>query len=248
MRPATFEEKQNGKSHPPGQPVHLLDIHLERGMHCVDCHFSVSAHGNGKLYGEVRNAVEIECIDCHGTSTKPTTLLTSGPASPDGGMDLSALRTPFGKRRFEWRGKRLYQNSMVEKGLAWEVTQTKDTITPGHPNYNEKSHYSKTVRFDDAGRIVWGDVPGGDEARCAHADNNISCIACHSSWNPSCYGCHLPQRANMKMPELHNAGDVSRNYVSYNFQTLRDEVFMLARDVDLPPCCFQNVSRAARTG
>ena len=61
----------------------------------------------------------------------------------------------------------------------------------------------------------------------------MSCISCHSSWNPSCYGCHLPQKANMKMPELHNAGDVSRNYVSYNFQTLRDDVFMLARDGDV---------------
>ena len=61
----------------------------------------------------------------------------------------------------------------------------------------------------------------------------MSCIACHSSWNPSCYGCHLPQKANMKMPELHNDGDVSRNYVSYNFQTLRDDVFMLARDGDV---------------
>jgi hypothetical protein len=61
----------------------------------------------------------------------------------------------------------------------------------------------------------------------------MSCIACHSSWNPSCFGCHLPQRANKKMPQLHNEGDVTRNYVSYNFQTLRDDVFMLARDGDV---------------
>ena len=32
------------------------------------------------------------------------------------------------------------------------------------------------------------------------------------------------------MPQLHNEGDVTRNYISYNFQTLRDDVFMLARD------------------
>jgi hypothetical protein len=58
-------------------------------------------------------------------------------------------------------------------------------------------------------------------------------MACHSSWNPSCFGCHLPQKANKKMPALHNEGDVSRNYVAYNFQTLRDDVFMLARDGDV---------------
>src|SRR4029077_17482539 len=47
------------------------------------------------------------------------------------------------------------------------------------------------------------------------------------------YGCHLPQKANKKMPQLHNEGDVTRNYVSYNFQTLRDDVFMLAKDGDV---------------
>jgi hypothetical protein len=61
----------------------------------------------------------------------------------------------------------------------------------------------------------------------------MSCIACHSSWNPSCFGCHLPQKANKKMPALHFEGEVSRNYVAYNFQTLRDDVFMLARDGDV---------------
>src|SRR5262249_35834280 len=33
-----------------GVPVHLMDIHLEKGMHCVDCHFTQDSHGNGKLY------------------------------------------------------------------------------------------------------------------------------------------------------------------------------------------------------
>ena len=128
---------------------------------------------------------------------------------------------------------------MVDPKLAWEVVQTVDTLDPTSRHYNEKSRLAKTVRFDaNTNQMAWGDVPRGldglpDENACAHADSNMSCISCHSSWNPSCYGCHLPQKANMKMPELHNAGDVSRNYVSYNFQTLRDDVFMLARDGDV---------------
>ena len=32
--------------------VHLADIHLEKGMHCVDCHFIQDSHGNTKLYVE----------------------------------------------------------------------------------------------------------------------------------------------------------------------------------------------------
>ncbi len=222
-------------------PVHMLDIHLEKGMHCVDCHFVQDAHGNTKLYGEVRAAVEIQCVDCHGDAYKNAMelgnghLMTSGPAAeerPNGptGRNLNGMTTPFGKRRFEVIDGKIVQNSMVERGMSWDVKQVKDTINPNHPDYNALSAISKTVRFDEGGeKMVWGNLPA-DKNQCAHAINNMSCIACHSSWNPSCYGCHLPQKADKKMPELHNEGDVTLNYTAYNWQTLRDEVYMLARD------------------
>ena len=50
--------------------VHLKDIHLERGMHCVDCHFRQDTHGTGKLIGDRRAAIEIQCQDCHGTAAR----------------------------------------------------------------------------------------------------------------------------------------------------------------------------------
>jgi hypothetical protein len=220
-----------------GVPLHLMDIHLEKGMHCIDCHFAQDVHGNTKLQGEVRAAVEVQCIDCHGTASARATLRTSGPASytssAEGGRDLTSLRTPSGRRRLEREGDRVFQNSMVERNLRWEVPQVMDTVTPGHARYNVRSALAKTVRFGPEGKMVWGDPPAGGEKACAHANGSMSCIACHSSWNPSCYGCHLPQRANQKMPALHNEGDVTRNYVSYNFQTLREDVYMLARDGDV---------------
>jgi hypothetical protein len=229
MVPPRAEERVTGKRR-DGVPVHAMDIHLEKGMHCIDCHFVQDVHGDSKLYGEVRAAMEIQCIDCHGTVTRAATLRTTGPAAARGGRNLEALVTPFGKRRFERQGDKLIQNSMVEKGLAWEVVQTAETINPRSRHYNERSALAKTVRFDADGRLAWGDVPGGNEDACAHASKSMNCVACHSSWNPSCYGCHLPQRANIKAPQLHNQGDVTRNLVSYNFQTLRDDVFMLAHD------------------
>src|SRR5207247_11071317 len=108
--------------------------------------------------------------------------------------------------------------------------QTLETINPVHPYYNQKSALAKTVRFGPNGEFVWGDIPNQNEKLCAHVNENMSCIACHSAWNPSCFGCHLPQKANKKMPMLLNEGEVTRNYISYNFQTLRDDVYMLARD------------------
>ena len=188
----------NSKTIPSTEPdrfskaVHLEDIHLEKGMQCIDCHFEQDSHGTGKLYAEPRAAIELDCTDCHGTIAQRATLRTSGPAAPVGGTPLEALRTPWGQRRFEWRDGKLYQRSEVEQGKEWEVVQTLDSITPGNPHYNEKSAVAKTLRTD--GR-TWGDVPA-DEKQLAHANSSMTCYACHTSWTPNCFGCHLEMRAD----------------------------------------------------
>src|SRR5258705_5049379 len=58
----------------------------------------------------------------------------------------------------------------------------------------------------------------------------MTCVACHSWWVTSCFGCHLSMQANRKMPNRHNEGGDSRNFTQYNFQVLRDDIFMLGRD------------------
>jgi hypothetical protein len=204
--------------------VHLKDIHLEKGMHCVDCHFKQDVHGDGKLYGEPRAAVEIDCVDCHGTVSARASLVTSGPASS--ATDLTSLTTPFGEPRFTSRRGRVTQKSMVTEGVEWEVPQVLDTVTPGNPRYREASRLAKTIQRDGA---TWGDA-GADSKSLAHANSNITCYACHSAWTTSCFGCHLSMKANQKKPNLHNEDGESRNWTSYNFQTLRDDIFFLARD------------------
>ncbi len=204
--------------------VHLKDIHLEKGMHCVDCHFKQDSHGDGKLYGEPRAGIEIDCIDCHGTIQAPANLVTSGPASP--ATDLSALSTPFGQPRFSSRRGKVTQRSMVTEGLEWEVPQVVDTVTPGNPRFSEKSRLAKTMQRDGT---TWGDA-GVDPKALAHANSSMTCYSCHSAWTTSCFGCHLSMRANQKKPNLHNEGGESRNWTSYNFQTLRDDIYFLARD------------------
>jgi hypothetical protein len=220
-----------------GLPVHLKDIHLERGMQCVDCHFKKDSHGDGNLYGETRNAVEIDCVDCHGTVSRRATLHTSGTAAvnrgaEDGGIDMTDLSTPFDTKQFQapagnpaLRATRPYiQRSMVVKGLQWEIPQVVDSVTPGNPRYNQKSAWAKLVKND--GRS-WGAAGATD---LAHKDERMTCYTCHSAWVTSCFGCHLSQRANEKRPMLHNEGIDTRNWTSYNFQVLRDDVFMLGID------------------
>jgi hypothetical protein len=207
--------------------VHLRDIHLEKGMHCEDCHFAQDNHGNGNLYGETRNAVEVDCIDCHGTISQKATLRTSAAAAPIGGTDMSLLRTPAGQRRFYWQDGKLYQRPMVDQGGApWEVVQVLDTITPGNSHFSEKSRVAKTLLRDGQN---FRDASTGKSA-LAHANSRMTCYTCHSSWTTSCFGCHLPMVANKKMPMLHNEGLTTRNYTSYNFEVLRDDIYMLGVD------------------
>jgi len=203
--------------------VHLKDVHLERGMHCSDCHFSQDAHGDGLIHGEYGDALEIGCEDCHGTARARASLKTSGPAAPPGGTDLSLGTTPAGRRRFVWRDGRLWQRSMLDAGKEWEVVQVLDSITPGNPHYNEKSRLAKTLRKDGT---TWGNVPDAD-ASLAHADSRMTCYTCHSAWATSCSGCHLPQEANVKSGINHFEGGESRNYASYNPQVIRTDAYML---------------------
>jgi hypothetical protein len=206
--------------------VHLKDIHLEKGMQCIDCHFGQDNHGNGKLYGETRNAVEIDCVDCHGTVDRRPTLLTSGPASPNNGTALTALRTPFRERRFYWDGDRLFQRSMMDPKVQWEIKQVVDVVSPGSPHYSEQARLAKTIQKDGT---TWGSSSAAPNT-LAHGNDRMTCYACHTSWAPTCFGCHLSMSANRKTPMLHNEGLETRNWTSYNFQVLRDDSFFLGRD------------------
>lgn len=196
--------------------VHLSDIHLDKGMHCVDCHFSQDSHGDGAMYSEVAQSVEVQCQDCHGTISHKANLKTSGPAAPRGGADLSLLRTPFGEARFAWRNGSLYQRSSLNKDLEWRVKQVLDTVTLGSSDYNEKAARAKTMHRLDSDKL-------------AHSDDDMTCFACHSSWVTSCAGCHLPIQANWKKTSNHFDGKESRNWASYNPQVARDEMFQLGR-------------------
>lgn len=223
--------------------VHLADIHLERGMHCVDCHFSQDAHGDGKIYGEVAQGVEIQCQDCHGTVKSRTNLRTSGPAAPPGGRDLSLMRTAFGQQRFAWREGRLYQRSNMDANLEWLVKQVRDTVDPTDSGYNAKAARAKlTAKFDSAESTERQcSIKQVDEgAKLAHNDDNMTCFTCHSAWATSCGGCHLPIQANWKQTSKHYDGKETRNWASYNPQVARDDMYQLgihgpAKDFKIAP-------------
>ena len=215
--------------------VHMKDIHLEKGMQCVDCHFMSDVHGNGMLYGEPRNAEAIECIDCHGTISDRPNLMTSGKGGTmdkDGQVvpvNLADSATAWGPR-FYWKGSQLFQRSAMSPDITWEIPQTVDVINPASPFYNAKARYAKTLYTDGK---TWGALPTTADQRkvkLAHDNSKMDCQICHSSWVTSCFGCHLPMKANERVTTNKFEGTVSRNFTTYNPQVVRDDVFMLGLD------------------
>jgi hypothetical protein len=53
------------------------ELHFEAGMQCIDCHTLNDIHGDGNIYSKRKQAVEIECADCHGDTGKYSILETS---------------------------------------------------------------------------------------------------------------------------------------------------------------------------
>ncbi len=233
--PEKFRKGDEGKFVPPGtnpgKSVHLMDIHAEKGLQCVDCHFAQDGHGNGLIQGEVANAVEIGCKDCHGTADQLPTLLTSGPAAPPQGSNLALLRNPDGQRRFEWfeddEGRRvLIQRSVLDPKIEWKVSLVKDTVDRTHPRFNMKAARAKMMGSNGAD-YGWG--PGVAKENRAHGDDKMACFTCHLSWTTSCGGCHLPIEANWKTKGHKYEGEETRNFATYNPQVARDDMFQLGR-------------------
>ncbi len=248
--PEKWRKKDEGKwvapGTNPGKAVHLMDIHAEKGMQCADCHFAQDSHGNGLIYGEVANAIEIGCKDCHGTADAYPTLMTSGPAAPPRGTNLALLRNPDGQRRFEWvpglEGRReLIQRSIVDPSLEWRVSLAKDSVDPGLPDcvleesttnlpcFNAKSARAKLMSNTGAETGMFEFGPGVAPDERAHKDPEMACFTCHLSWTTSCGGCHLPIEANWKTKLHHFDGEETRNFATYNPQVARDEMFQLGK-------------------
>ena len=202
--------------------VHLNDIHAEKGMHCVDCHFKNDNHGDGNLYGEFHNAIEITCIDCHGTISERATLTSTGPPAVEGPLIFEELFTPNKERRFVRRGNKIVQRSMIHDTLSWEIPQLVDVVDPKSPEYNAKARTAKLITVQG---VEWDGK--SDPSSLPHSPDKMECYACHSSWVTNCFGCHLPQQANWKKEMNHFEGETSRNWTTYNPQVVRDDAFML---------------------
>ncbi len=169
----------------------LMDIHFERGMHCIDCHQLQDNHGDGHLYGTNHEVIEIECDDCHGSLTEKATLITSGA---NGGNLMTAAVDRDGKPFFEVKGDKIIQRSRVTPGLTWVVPQLPDTFDPDNAEFNARTEIAHSpFHLTDVATengftkgSEYEGVPGESEMKLG----KLECYSCHTSWVLNCMGCH----------------------------------------------------------
>jgi len=228
----------------PGKSVHMMDIHAQLGMQCADCHFAQDSHGNGLIYTEVANAIEIGCKDCHGTPDAYPTLMTSNLAAPPEGHNLALIRNMDGQRRFEWfrepkTGRRvLVQRSIIDPDKSWRVSLVKDSVDAryagmtddlGKPIFNPKAARAKLMAKSASEDGVYKFGTAIPKSERAHPDDDMACFTCHLSWTTSCAGCHLPIEANWKSAVHKYEEDYTRNFATYNPQVARDDMFQIGK-------------------
>jgi len=157
-----------------------MDVHFERGMHCIDCHFLQDVHGDGNVYSTNWDAIEIECEDCHGASKK-TNFKTSGP---NGGNDMRIAKNEDLEPFFEDRGGQVIQRSRVNTGVFWIVPQTADANTDPYA----KEAHDPTYHVAEPGK---GSEFVGEQGQSELTVAKVECATCHNGWIHNCLGCHV---------------------------------------------------------
>ena len=155
-----------------------MDVHFERGMHCIDCHFLQDVHGDGHVYSTNWDTIEIECEDCHGARARAT-LVTSGP---NGGNDLRRGKNDDFEPFFEDVGGAIVQRSRVTPGAFWKIPQTIDAVSPIAREAHDRQHVAAPRE---------GSTFAGAQGQSPLVEAKVECQTCHSSWVHNCLGCHV---------------------------------------------------------
>lgn len=156
----------------PGAGEIVPDIHLARGLECIDCHTQDDIMGDGNLYSKQGEAVEIRCETCHGTVDAPPRIqqITEGQDRvirlSRHYKDSSSANTVGDWMVVSARGNKL-ANVKVMNG---------EIVTLG--KRSGQRHVTPLAIDADAHGIP------GHRAK-------LQCTACHSLWVPRCTGCHI---------------------------------------------------------
>lgn len=193
---SAFDE--NGDRRPRLQVERYLhlkeDVHYQKGMLCQDCHTSNDLHGDGFLSGANLGAVEIECQDCHGTTSKFPWELPLGysdefntTAKSGAGRGVTKTVADHLKKGFvsdpqeghllSARGNPLVHTARQGDQVIIHLASGKDIrLKPLKALKKEKKLSKKALIAMD---------------RISTHTEDMECYSCHAPWAPQYYGDHV---------------------------------------------------------
>jgi hypothetical protein len=145
----------NGNYHYTDADTNPPDVHMEEGMHCIDCHVRAGVMGDDNVYGHMDQATKIECRQCHGTPDADGTLLDLDD------QPLNNVSEFLGVTRLV---------SKVD-GQLHLVTQVPDLVDHTSPKYNPRASCAMNENHikDE----------GGLECYACHSSWTPNCFGCH---------------------------------------------------------------------
>ncbi len=145
------------------------DVHHEKGMGCIDCHTGQETMGDGVIYGEMKDQIEIRCEDCHGGYATPPRSMTVEKHDPL--VQTLARSSAFIK---------------VSEGDT--ILRTSKGRPLPHVRQTHKGFQltSKLTGKEHPVRVITGKRNG----HTIKGHERMECDTCHSAWSPQCYGCH----------------------------------------------------------
>ncbi len=178
------------------------DVHHEAGMGCIDCHGSGDLHGGdtavpgANIYSRMEQAVAIRCESCHGDANgyAPTASGQTYDGQPAQlAMDANGepLRHVFRDGSGDyWLRSRLTGNLHYVKQTLDTIVDNGRTEPGGAPVFNVLASYAMGRADGNPSTGLGPQQDGGVTPGFSHGDN-MTCVACHSSWTNNCIGCHL---------------------------------------------------------
>jgi len=193
---STFDEYGNGQPQlHTKRYLHMQeDIHYKKGMLCQDCHTSNDMHGDGFLSGANLGAVEIECQDCHGTTSKYPWELPLGYS--DEFSESAKKGEPRGTAGTV--AEYLKQGSVAEAPEGYIISARGNPITKAvrkgekvlmHLASGKDVELTPLKKLKADGKLSREALTAMDQIK-AHTDE-LECYTCHATWAPQCYGCHV---------------------------------------------------------
>ncbi len=145
------------------------DIHHEKGMGCIDCHTGQDTMGDGHIYPEMKDQIEVRCEDCHGS-------YTSGPKTAVVKKDDPVAQA-------------LVRSSPYVKPADGEVILLTSKGRP-LPHVSRKGNkFVLTSKLTGKKHPV-SIITGKRNGHTIRGHERLECDSCHSAWSPQCYGCH----------------------------------------------------------